>query len=139
MLTSTGQPNRTFLIITCILLPLFGSAPNLQAQDKPAQVTEKLTPPADFMRDVLPGLRAINGGGIAEQANLYSIPGLKPVAGIQTRPNPVKADSPQQALRSSARKLEELAAELEQVKLYEKADELRKTAARYWLQARSMD
>jgi len=131
MLISTGQPNRIFLIVACLLLPLFGSAVNLQAQDKPPQITEKLTPPADFIRDVLPGLRAINGGGIAQQSNLYAIPGLKP--------STTKAESPQQVLRSTARMLEKLAAELEQVKLYDKADELRKTAVRYWLQARSMD
>ena len=45
----------------------------------------------------------------------------------------------QQVLRSSAKKLEELAAELERAKFYDKADELRKTAAQYWLQARTMD
>ena len=45
----------------------------------------------------------------------------------------------QRTLRSSAKKLEELAAELEQARFYEKADELRQTAAKYWVQARTMD
>ena len=45
----------------------------------------------------------------------------------------------QAVLRASAKKLEDLAAELEQVQFYDKADELRKMAAKYWLQARSMD
>ncbi|MDB2687753.1 hypothetical protein N9Y42_11140 [Mariniblastus sp.] len=131
MLTSTGQSNRIFLILACSLLPLFVSAEFLQAQDKPAQVTEKLAPPEDFMQNVLPGLKAGVGGGIAEQSKLFAIPGLKTKA--------VKVDSPQQVLRSTARTLEELAADLEQVKFYDKADELRKTAAQYWSQARTMD
>ena len=45
----------------------------------------------------------------------------------------------QAVLRASAKKLEDLAAELEQVQFYNKADELRKMAAKYWLQARSLD
>ena len=45
----------------------------------------------------------------------------------------------QAVLRASAKKLEDLAAELEQVQFYERADELRKMATKYWLQARSMD
>ena len=47
--------------------------------------------------------------------------------------------SAQAVLRASAKKLEDLAAELEQVPFYDEADELRGMAAKYWLQARSMD
>ena len=55
----------------------------------------------------------------------------------QTKLNNSQSD--QRVLRLSARKLEELAAEFEQAKFYDKADELRKIAAQYWLQARTMD
>ena len=110
-------------------------------------------------------IRESNGGGVAEIFKGV-VPGNDPdqqmfemfkdlvkernSAGLQTFPSRTRIQSAtggsvadkalgQQALRSVAKKLEQLAAELEQVQFYVKADELRKTAARYWVQARSMD
>ena len=55
------------------------------------------------------------------------------------RSEAAKAEYAQRVLRGSAKKLEQLAAELEQAQFYDKADQLRQTAAKYWLQARTMD
>ena len=70
----------------------------------------------------------------------FAAAGARPWStGAPLGPESANAGSGQQILRSSARTLEGLAAQLEQAKFYDRADELRKTAAQYWVQARSMD
>ena len=182
-----------------MLVPLLGSAASLHAQDKPAQLTEKLTPLQVLKLNEMAALRARMGGGVTEQLEgvvegvdpekqfLESLetlvqeqgtpdldmPPRAPVVRRNDRPAPRRyqfqetngpsrvrevireterapdiadrrrstADAAyaQRTLRDSAKKLEQLAAELEQAQFYDKADELRKTATNYWLQARSMD
>lgn len=133
---------------------------------KTVQTTETLTlPPGQFPESSdIAELRARLGIGIGEglkgvvgntdpdqlfQESLKkleaqqgrAITGLLPAG--PTRPlklsrKPTKSVA-QAVLRASAKKLEGLAAELEQVQFYDKADQLREIAAKYWLQARSMD
>ena len=169
MLTSTGQHKRIFFsLLVSLLVPLFGSAENLQAQEKdPNQVTETMTlkqseavgdieslkkrfgtvqeryqigpemgSEMDMRKQSLETVKDVvksqmpAGQEIGQSQKLLIPPGFSSAD---------PASSPQQVLRSSARTLEKLAADLEGAKIYEQADELRKTAARYWLQARSMN
>ena len=206
MLISIGQPKRSFLILVCLLLPLFGSLANSKAQDnpvqvkpvpnkqKPAQVTETLTLKQLMDANDIAAIRARLGGGIdleglapesktdqmfndsvaelykAEEPESSELKLVMPPSDIRSpatrqkpsvitsplkngtsapqtstlRENqanlyPANANSAQQVLRVSARGLEDMAAELEYAQFYDKADELRKTATKYWLQARSMD
>ena len=226
MSNSISQPNRIFWTLICVLLPLVGSATNLQAQvnspeqlteklntqDTPEQLTEKLTRQQALKLQEIADLRARMGGGVTEQlkgvvdgvdpeqqfldsltsrvqeqesmqpelptgrATKLPLPTQRAPAssqetrlrladprtqafeervyestvlrgpdpdprgrGVGSRRSPANAENAQRVLRSSAKKLEQLAAELEQAQFYDKADQLRKTAAKYWLQARSMD
>ena len=75
-------------------------------------------------------------GQTSPTAQVDPIPESPNVGGSR---KPVDVESAQRVLRSSARMLEELAAELEVAQFYDKADELRRTAAKYWLEARSID
>ena len=193
MSTSTSRPNFIFWMLVCLLLLLVGSSANLQAQDKPAQLTEKLSPQQVMELNEMAALQAKMGGGVSEklkgvvegsdpeqqfleslktlvrekEAPVAELPPFQkqmtqpaPMAGeagattagatttgapagaVIATPTGARSDDPeiaQRVLRSSARMLEELAAELEQAQLYDKADELRRTASNYWFQARGLD
>lgn len=131
----------------------------------PMQLTETLTPQQALELNEIAALRARMGGGVSQRLK-GAVPGSDPdqqfhdslkslAAQVETTPltllptaatrlaaKPKRkpaANSAQTVLRVSAKKLEDLAAELEQAKFYDKADELRATAAKYWLQARSLD
>lgn len=104
------------------------------------------------LRDILPGVdpeQLYNEslrGLISQQEPSKQIPAVesltlpvKTVFGSAKKDNASGIGSTQAVLRTAAKKLENLAAELEQVKFYGKADQLRKTATSYWLEARSLD
>ena len=156
------------LRLACPLLVFLVAAASLHAQGKPVlspskavdQTTETrtLTPQEVYeirnLKAVLGGVReSLKGvvpGGDPDQQFLDSLEKIEftlpektatvSLLPAPTRPlgRPAKSVN-QAALRASAKKLEDLAAELEQVRFYDQADELRGIAAKYWLQARSMD
>lgn len=135
------------------------TSPTEHTEKAPPKHTETLTPQQIIDLRQIAALRALMGGGVAERLQ-GAIPGSDPEQQFQqslenlaiqnkTAPplfRPVShgrnyrppTRSPQDALRSSAKKLEDLAAELELVQIYDKADELRELAVKYWLQARSL-
>ena len=142
--------------------------PDLAQAKAPVQITETLAPQQAVESELneIAELQEIMGGSVAERLKDV-VPGANPnqqfrdsykkfaaqeektpttvtlLPAPPTRPvghssRPAKSVA-QAVLRASAKKLENLAAELEQVQFYDKADELRETAAKYWMQARSMD
>jgi len=146
--------------------PVAVTSETVFAQDKPVvapskppvQTTEPLAMTARQTLTVneIAALQARMGSGVAEslqgvvagsdphqffQDSLKKLVAQEKMATITLLPaSPAGPNRDSQAaLRASARKLEGLAAELEQVQLYDKADELRGIASKYWLQARSMN
>ena len=132
----------------------------------PAQLIDKLTDQQRTELSWIAEIRTRMGGGVSKQLQ-GALPGVDTeqqthdfLAGmfleqeqkstVQTVPlvpvsKPAKisnAPDPhmiQTVLRSTAKDLEKLAGQLEQVQFYDKADELRKTATSYWLKARELD
>jgi hypothetical protein len=52
--------------------------------------------------------------------------------------SPLSKRNPTDLLRSTARRLEDLAADLEAANLYEQADQIREQAGKFWLKAREI-
>ena len=97
--------------------------------------------PNQQFHDSLKGIVSERGSAAKKLApvNLPPISSSTLSAITQTSSATIDSQSAKLVLWSSAKKLEELAAAMERAKLYDKADELRKTAGEYWLQARSLD
>ena len=74
-----------------------------------------------------------------QKSTVQTVPLVEPVSSPAKTGNVLDPHMIQTVLRSTAKDLEKLAGQLEQVQFYDKADELRKTATSYWLQARELD
>ena len=90
---------------------------------------EQLPPPTDSMSTQATG---VTGAAAGARSGLI-------FGDLNSGSQLANIDPEQRILRATAKQLEELAAKLEQAKFYDQADELRKTAAKYWVQARTMD
>lgn len=132
-----------------------------------AQRPQKMTPQQKSDLTAIAGIRALMGGGVGkrlqgivpdvdteqishglladmilaqeQKSTVQTVPLVEPAsrpAKISNAPDPHMI---QTVLRSTAKDLEKLAGQLEQVQFYDKADELRKTATSYWLKARELD
>ena len=163
LLLRLASPLMVFLVVAPNLQAQ--DKPVMAPAQAPVQVTEPLTMTTQQTLEVneLAALKAMMGGGATEslkgvvtgadpeQLFLESIKKLSAqgkMAAMTLPPAPTSPlkrvsrsarGTPQAALRASAKKLEDLAADLERVQLYDKADELRAIAAKYWFEARSMN
>ena len=153
-------------MLALLLMASFITTENLQAQGNPAQPaaqrTEKLTPQQILDLNEIAAIRA-RVGSVGERLQ-GTLSGIDPnqqfqdslkdriseqkstaqtvLVPVSTPAKISKAPDPhtiQTVLRSTAKALEKLAGQLEQVQFYDKADELRKTATSYWLEARELD
>lgn len=133
----------------------------------PGQRTDKMTPQQKSDLTAIAGIRALMGGGVGkrlqgtlpgvdteqvshgiladmilaqeQKSTVQTVPLVEPVSSPAKTGNVLDPHMIQTVLRSTAKDLEKLAGQLEQVQFYDKADELRKTATSYWLKARELD
>ena len=155
-----------FLLMTSFIVVESLQAQDTSVQPS-AQRTDKMTPQQKSDLTAIVGIQAVMGDGVGkrlqgivpdvdteqishglladmilaqeQKSTVETVPLVEPASRPAKTGNVLDPHMIQTVLRSTAKDLEKLAGQLEQVQFYDKADELRKTATSYWLQARELD